>query len=79
MKAFKCTVIILLLVITGCASSRDIEKSASNHSKAGDYYKSIGQPDAAKEEYNEAKNDRDHADGIFPLLVDLFDLFSGKD
>jgi hypothetical protein len=32
--------IILLATITGCASSSSLQKSADNHTKASEYYKS---------------------------------------
>ena len=45
------TIIILILsalIFNGCTSSSELNKSAENNTKAGDYYESIGQPEAAK-------------------------------
>ena len=79
LKESKYLLIALMLIVTGCASSSDLEKRANNHSKAGIYYESIGQPNAAREEHNNAKENRDHANGVLPLLVELFNLFNKKD
>lgn len=65
--------LILLTLITGCSSTSDLNKSAEMHSKAGDYYKAIGQDHAAREEYQEADKTFDQADNVFSLLVDLFE------
>ena len=70
--------ILLLSTLTGCASSSDLERSANRHAKAGDYYESIGQPNTAREEYKQAKKDRDYATELLPILVDLFDFFNDK-
>ena len=64
--------LILLMFITGCSSTSDLNKSAEMHSKAGDYYQAIGQNHAAREEYQQADKTFDRANNVFPLLVDLF-------
>jgi hypothetical protein len=64
--------IILLAAITGCASSASLKKSAGNHAKASEYYKSIGQNSAANEERALAKEDSDNSFGIIAILVDIF-------
>ncbi len=69
----------LILFFTGCASSSGLAKSADYHTKAGKYYESIGQPRAAKEAYNQARENQDHAKDVFPILVELFNLFNNKD
>ena len=79
MKKSKYFVVVFLVVTTGCASSTSLEKRANNHAKAGNYYESIGQPNVAREEYNEAKKNREHANDAFPLLVELFNLFNKKE
>ncbi len=65
--------LILLMFITGCSSTSDLNKSAEMHSKAGDYYQAIGQDHAAREEYQQADKTFDRADNVFSLLVDLFE------
>lgn len=67
--------IALVLLLSGCASSSDLENSAQRHAKARDYYESIGQHDAAIQEGKAAQEDRDDAGDFFPLLVELFNLF----
>ncbi|MBA6417377.1 hypothetical protein H4J50_15295, partial [Colwellia sp. 6M3] len=61
--------LILLMFITGCSSTSDLNKSAEMHSKAGDYYQAIGQNHAAREEYQQADKIFDRANNVFPLLV----------
>jgi hypothetical protein len=78
LKEIKYFVVTCLVVITGCASSSDIEKSADNHAKAGSYYQSIGQPNAAMEENRQARKERDDATGFITLFVDLINLFNKK-
>lgn len=65
-------------VISGCATSSDFEKRANYHNKAGDYYDSIGQPDAAKREYREAAKNFDAANDAYPIIAELFQLFNEK-
>ena len=65
--------LILLMFITGCSSTSNLNKSAEMHSKAGDYYQAIGQNHAAREEYQQADKTFDRADNVLPLLVDLFE------
>lgn len=72
------TVIITAIAMSGCASSTDIERKANLHAKAGKYYESIGQPGAAKEEYHSANESWQSADDLFPLLIELFNLFSSE-
>ncbi len=71
MKQTKTLVIIMTLIITGCASSSTLEKRASIHAKAGEYYESIGQPNVAREEENLARKKRNRANDALPLLVEL--------
>jgi hypothetical protein len=72
MKLPQIIFIILLATITGCASSASLQDSADNHTKASEYYKSIGQDSAATEERALAKEDNDNALGIFAILLDIF-------
>jgi hypothetical protein len=67
------SVLILLIFMAGCTSSSHLEQRAENHAKAGDYYESIGQPEAAKEAYQAVKKDKNDAWGIIPILVDLYE------
>lgn len=71
--------LMLLTLAAGCASSSDLDKSAQKHIKSGNYYQSIGQPQAAREEYSEADKDFDQAGDVFSILVDLFNHFSKDD
>jgi lipoprotein NlpI len=71
-------VLAIFVVITGCASSSSLEKRADIHSKAGSYYKSIGQPTVAREEFKSAKENRDKANNIFSILVDIFNRYNKK-
>lgn len=77
--SFFLSAVIATVVVSGCASSSSLERSANNHAKARDYYESIGQPDAAREENNEANKDWDNANDLLPVLVEVFNLFSEKD
>ena len=70
--------IALVLLTSGCVSSSELHKKAANHTKASNYYKSIGQPNAAHEESRSASKSWDDASDIFPLLVELFGFFNEK-
>jgi len=74
MQYFRILVLSVICTITGCVSSSDFEKQAEYHDKAADYYKSIGQPGAAREEYESAKKNRDDANDPSSILADLFDI-----
>lgn len=69
---------ICVFVLSGCASSSDLEKRAAIQAKAGDYYKSIGQPQAAAQSHQAAKENRKRAIKSSPLLVELYRLFFGS-
>ncbi|XQW84070.1 hypothetical protein ACOYR1_13095 [Thalassotalea piscium] len=79
MNKVKFLAISVILIISGCASSSDLEKTANNHAKAGNYYESVGQPNAANDEYNQASKTHDNANGFFPIVIELFNLFTHKD
>ncbi len=79
MHKHKWIMIALASLLAGCASSSSLERSANNHAKARDYYESIGQPDAALEENNEANKDWDSANDLLPILVEVFNIFTEKD
>jgi hypothetical protein len=72
MKFQRIIYFVLIGVITGCASSTSLKKSADNHEKASEYYKSIGQNPTADEERALAKEDNDESLGIIAILVDIF-------
>ncbi|NMP32547.1 hypothetical protein HII17_13355 [Thalassotalea sp. M1531] len=74
----KIILLVFILLMTGCASSTSLKKQAENNVKAAEYYKSIGQPQVAEEEYKEANKNRDSASQLSSILVDLFNLFTGK-
>ncbi|GHE91017.1 hypothetical protein [Thalassotalea profundi] len=70
---------VFVFVLSGCVSSSDLEKRAAIQAKAGDYYASIGQPQAAAQSHQAAKDNRKDAIKGGPLLVELFELFFGDD
>jgi len=78
MNSFRVFTLVLVVIISGCVSSSDLGKKANVHTKAGDYYESIGQPNAAKQERNAATKAHNDSSDLFPLLVELFALFSEK-
>ena len=68
-------IIILIfsfLILTGCASSSELNKKAENNAKAGKYYESIGQPEAAKRSREMAQENKDDSLSIDAILFDLF-------
>ncbi|MCJ8319278.1 MAG: hypothetical protein MJK12_06570 [Colwellia sp.] len=72
-------IIILILsasILNGCASSSELSKRAENNAKAGEYYESIGQPEAAKRSRKMAQENNDDSMTIEAIL---FDLFFGSD
>ena len=71
-------VLTLLFLANGCASSSDIERKARMHAKAGEYYESVGQLAVAREEYRSANKSWDTANDLFPVIVELFNLFTNK-
>ena len=71
--------IILSLVLSGCASSSDLSARAKNNEKAGRYYESIGQPQAAQREYELAAQHAKQSEEGETILFDiLWELFTGK-
>ncbi len=69
-------IFLLTLILSGCASNSALNKKADNDEKAGDYYESIGQPEAAERSRKMAQDNRDDSLSFEAILVDL--LF-GKD
>jgi PBP1b-binding outer membrane lipoprotein LpoB len=72
-------IIILIfssLILTGCASSSELNKRAENNAKAGEYYESIGQPEAAKRSREMAQENNEDSLTIEAIL---FNLFFGSD
>lgn len=67
-----------VILLSGCVSSTDLERHANHHAKARDYYESIGQPEAARQEAKAANEAWEDASGLLPLLIDLFSLSKDK-
>jgi len=73
-------IIILILsatILNGCASSSELSKRAENNAKAGDYYESIGQPEAAKRSREIAQKNNEDSLSFEAILFDL--LFGSDD
>ncbi|TWX65194.1 hypothetical protein ESZ36_18095 [Colwellia demingiae] len=62
---------LLALILSGCASNSELNKRADNDAKAGDYYESIGQPEAAKRSREMAQENRDDSLSFEAILFDL--------
>lgn len=71
MKKYNVIIFIVFFLLTGCVSSSALNKRAHNNAKAGDYYESIGQPDAAKEERKMAKENLEDSYRIDTILFDI--------
>jgi Tfp pilus assembly protein PilF len=74
MKKNNVIIFIVFSLLTGCVSSSALNKRAHNNAKAGDYYESIGQSDAAKEEREMA---RDNLENSYRIGTILFDILFG--
>jgi|GEM_PF-2178110 len=70
-------ILMLIPILNGCASNSALNKKADNHNKAGDYYESIGQPQAAQRQHRMAQEDRKDASSIEAILFDI--IFTSKD
>ncbi|TWX47193.1 hypothetical protein [Colwellia hornerae] len=77
MKKHYVIIFSVFFLLTGCASSSELNKKAHNNAKAGDYYESIGQPEAAKEERKMARENLQDSYRIDTLLFDI--LFGNSD
>ena len=77
---FKLIVIIIFsLVLGGCMSSSDLSAMSKNNVKAGRYYESIGQPQAAQREYKAAAKHKKQSEEDETILFDmLWSLLTGK-
>jgi len=64
--------LVLISLFSGCASNSELNKSADNHDKAGDYYESIGQPQVAEQERRMAQENRDESLEVDSILVEIF-------
>ena len=64
--------LVLLFLFSGCASNSELNASANNHDKAGDYYESIGQPQVAEKEREIAQKKRDDSLKVDAILVEIF-------
>ncbi|KGJ86389.1 hypothetical protein [Colwellia psychrerythraea] len=72
-------VIIFSLVLGGCMSSAELSKMSENNVKAGRYYESIGQPQAAQRAYKAAAKHKKQSEEDETILFDiLWSLLSGK-
>lgn len=70
---------IFCLSLGGCASSSDLSALSKNNAKAGRYYESIGQPQAAQREYEAAAKHKKQSEEGEAIIFDiLWSLFSGK-
>jgi hypothetical protein len=67
----------LIIMLNGCASSAELKKRSQNNTKAGDYYESIGQPEAARQEHEMARDNRNRSFSIETILYDI--LFGDDD
>ena len=70
--------LILNLSISGCASYSELKKSSANHSKAGKYYESIGQPQVANEEHELAQRDRKKALKPEAIIQEIINAKAGE-
>lgn len=64
--------LVLIFLLSGCASNSELNKRADNHDKAGDYYESIGQPQVAEQERRMAQEDRNDSLKVDAILVEIF-------
>ncbi len=72
-------VIVFSLVLGGCMSSTELSKMSENNVKAGRYYESIGQPQAAQREYKAAAKHKKQSEADETILFDiLWSLLTGK-
>lgn len=78
MKKQKKLAVAIALILSGCVSSADLERHANHHAKARDYYESVGQPEAARQEAKAANEVWEDASGLLPLLIELFSLSKDK-
>lgn len=69
------TAIIIIFFVSGCSTNSELNYQADTHDKAGDYYESIGQPQAAERERSMAQENRD--DSLKPEAL-LSEIFSSK-
>ncbi|MGB1199243.1 MAG: hypothetical protein ACPG46_09350 [Thalassotalea sp.] len=77
MQKYYVITLLFILLLGGCASSKQLQKEANQNAKAGEYYESIGQPNAAQQERSSARSNRKEAFRIETLLYDIF--FGGND
>jgi len=77
---FKLKVIIISsLTLGGCASSSDLKEMSDRNAKAGRYYESIGQPQAAQREYKLAAKHKNKSedDDAFWINI-LWEIITGN-
>ena len=68
---------LVILTLTGCMSHSELKKRSEINAKAGDYYESIGQPEAAKRSRKISQDNQDDSLTIEAILSDL--LFWGNE
>ena len=61
----------LILLLNGCASGAKLKQSSQNNTKAGDYYESIGQPKAARQNHERARDNSNRSFNIETILFDI--------
>ena len=71
------TFCLVILTLTGCMSHSELKKRSEINAKAGDYYESIGQPEAAKRSRKISQDNKDDSLTIEAILFDL--IFEEKD
>jgi len=71
------TLCLVILTLTGCMSHSELKKRSEINAKAGDYYESIGQPEAAKRSRKISQDNQDDSLTIEAILSDL--LFWGNE
>lgn len=71
------TLCLVILTLTGCMTHSELKKRSEINAKAGDYYESIGQPEAAKRSRKISQDNQDDSLTIEAILSDL--LFWGNE
>jgi len=65
------TFCLVILTLTGCMSHSELKKRSEINAKAGDYFESIGQPEAAKRSRKISQDNQDDSLTIEAILSDL--------
>lgn len=64
--------IVFIVFASGCSTNSELNYQADMHDKAGDYYESIGQPEAAGRERSMAQKNRDDSLKVEAILSEIF-------